>query len=166
MVYPNVSDPISVPAGTPDKTLFVSVDATYGTRDPQTGTLITLEDCAMGYWTEKNLTAAHGYDCDWLMARQHGKIVGVWQIDKSRGCMVSSAIPKKSWPSDNPMPPPQRRGCVLVPVDKRMEQRFIGQKVKLGRCHNSLRGYFIKPIPVFLNNRKNNCIGNGKSSSI
>lgn len=143
MVYPNVSDSVSVPAGTPDKTLFVCVDNTYGKTDPQTGALISLEDCAMGYWTEKNLASSRGYDCEWLMARCYGKIVGVWKIDRANGWQEPSAIPKRSWPSDRPTPPPVRRGCVLNPVDKEMENCFIGKEVHLGRCQNTLRGYFI-----------------------
>ena len=143
MVYPNVSDPISVPAGTPDKTLFVCVDQTYGTRDPNTGTLITLEDCARGYWTEDNLADSRGYDCDWLMARYNRIIVGVWKIDRTQGWMVPSATPKKSWPSDKPGPSPSRRGCALIPVDEDIENRFIGKEVHLGLSYNPLRGYFV-----------------------
>ena len=150
MFYPNVSDPTSIPAGTPDKTLFACVDRTYGTRDPKTGTLITLEDCAMGYWTENNLADSRGYDCDWLMARYDGIIVGVWKIDRTQGWKVPSAIPKKSWPSDNPTPPPQRRGCVLIPVDKETENRFVGNQVHLGRCQNTLRGYFVNTPSAIL----------------
>ena len=143
MVYPNVNGPISVPEGTPDKTLFVCVDKTYGTRDPDTGTLITPEDCARGYWTEYNLADSRGYNCDWLMARYNGIIVGVWKIDKAQGWMVPSATPKQSWPSDNPDPSPPRRGCALIPVDEETEKRFIGKEVHLGQCQNTLRGYFI-----------------------
>lgn len=145
MVYPAVKDQVSVPRGTPDKTLFVSVDNTFGIglKDPKTKQTVSLEDCARGYWTEKNLAALPGYDCDWLMARMRGRIVGVWKIDMQKGWMVPSATPKATWPSDQPIPPPPRRGCVLIPVDEGMEKQFLGKEVHLGRCRNSLRGYFL-----------------------
>ena len=139
MVYPKVKDQISVPQGTPDKTLFVSVDATWQER----GCPASLEDCARGYWTEQNLSAAHGYDCEWLMARKHRRIVGVWKIDRKKGWMIPSATPKVTWPSDNPKPPPARRGCVLMPVDEEKKRLFLGKVVHLGRNQNTLRGYFV-----------------------
>ena len=157
MFYPNVSDPTSIPSGTPDRTLFVCVDNTW----KQKGIPASLEDCARGYWTEANLEAAHAYDCDWLMARHHGKIVGVWKIDKRRW-MVPSATPKKTWPNDNPTDHP-RRGCILIPVDKEMEQCFIGKEVHLGRCPNSLRGYFIQQVPTSLNGGGNTYRSDGIS---
>ena len=89
MVYPQVSDKIDVPGGTPNGTLFVSVDGTWKKK----GMPANLEDCARGYWTEANLAASHGEDCDWLM-------------------------------------------------DEEIKDRFIGKIVYLGRCPNSLRGYF------------------------
>ena len=144
MIYPRIKDKVSVPKETPDKTLFVSVDNTYGKRlvDPQTKKLVSLEDCARGYWTEKNLIGAHGYDCDWLVARLHGVIVGVWKIDRQKGWMDPSVTPKKTWPSDKPKDRP-RSGCELVAADIDIWNKLVGQKVHLGRCHNSLRGIFL-----------------------
>ena len=147
MVCPNVSNKVSVPKGTPNGTLFVSVDGTYGKRycDPQTGKRVSLDDCARGYWTDANLAAAHADDCEWLMARQGGKIVGVWKINRTKGkygWMIPSATPKKTWPSDNPVDYP-RSGCELIPVDADVEKQFLGKQVHLGRNYNSLRGYFV-----------------------
>ena len=139
MVYPQVKDPISVPQGTPDKTLFVSVDGTWQEK----GCTASLEDCARGYWTEQNLSASHGYACEWLMARKHGRIVGVWKIDRKKGWMIPSATPKATWPSDKPISPPQRRGCELISVNEQVENRFLGKEVHLGRSKNTLRGYFV-----------------------
>ena len=138
MTYPVTKDKVKVPEGTPNGTLFVSVDGTWKVK----GNPSSLEDCARGYWPVKNLKAAHAYDCDWLMARKHGRIVGVWKIDKKKGWMDSSETPKKSWPEDKPTDIP-RNGCELIPVDSKIEAKFIGQAVNLGRCHNSLRGYFV-----------------------
>ena len=144
MVYPQVRDKVSVPNGTPNGTLFVCVDKTYGRGlcDSQTGKRVSLEDCARGYWTEANLSAAHGYGCDWLMARERGKIVGVWRIDRKQGWMDSSTTLKVTWPSDKPIPPPRRKGCALIHVDEKTRERFMNQKVHLGRNPNTLRGYF------------------------
>ena len=145
MIYPKISDPVSVPNGTPDKTLFVSVDKTFGVglKDPKTKQTVSLEDCARGYWKEQNLAAARGYDCDWLMARLHGRIVGVWKIDRTKGWMMPSVTPKSTWPSDKPVPPPSRRGCELIHVDDATQKKFLNKEVHLGRCQNSLRGYFL-----------------------
>ncbi|MBR3221515.1 MAG: hypothetical protein IKF72_04715 [Kiritimatiellae bacterium] len=146
MVYPNVKDKVTVPNGTPDKTLFVCVDETYGKGlcdPPKSGRRVSLEDCARGYWTEANLSASHGYDCEWLMARAKSKIVGVWRIDRKQGWMVPSATPKATWPSDKPTPLPRRRGCVLIPVDEETRKRFLNKEVHLGRNPNTLRGYFV-----------------------
>lgn len=144
MVYPNVRDMVTVLNGTPNGTLFVSVDGTYGKKivDPTTRQLVSLEDCARGYWTQANLAAAHGYDCDWIMARLRGKIVGVWKINRKKGWMDPSNTPKSTWPSDRPKDRP-RSGCELIPVDKEVWNRFVGKEVHLGRNQNSLRGYFI-----------------------
>ena len=139
MVYPQVNDPISIPQGTPDKTLFVSVDGTW----QENGCLASLEDCARGHWTEQNLSASHGYDCEWLMARKRGRIVGVWKIDRDRGWLIPSATPKVTCPSDKPKNPPARRGCVLISVDEETAGRFLGKEVHLGRNKNTLRGYFV-----------------------
>ena len=137
--YPVTKDKVRVPEGTPDGTLFVSVDGTWKVK----GNPYSLEDCARGYWTEKNLKSSHGYDCDWLMARKRGRIVGVWKINRKKGWMVPSATPKKSWPDDKPTDQP-RNGCELIVVDEETAEKFIGQEVHLGRSHNSLRGYFHK----------------------
>lgn len=144
MVYPNVSDEVSVPKGTPNGTLFVSVDGTWKKK----GCPATLVDCARGYWTDANLAAAHAEDCEWLMARQGGKIVGVWKINRNKGkngWMLPSATPKKTWPNDKPVDYP-RSGCELIPVEESIKKRFIGEPIHLGRCRNSLRGYFISNI--------------------
>lgn len=142
MVYPNIKDPVEVPEGTPSGTLFVCVDNTFGKGivDSMTKKPVSIEDCARGYWTRANLAAAHADQCDWLMARLHGKIEGVWKIDRQKGWMDSSATPKKTWPSDRPKDCP-RAGCELI-SDEEMAQKFIGRDVHLGRCPNTLRGYF------------------------
>lgn len=145
MIYPIVNSPVSVPNGTPDKTLFVSVDNSYGIgiKDPKTKQTVSLEDCARGYWEERNLASAHGYDCDWLMARLHGRIVGVWKINRKKGWMSPSATPKLTNPSDKSTPPPNRLGCELISVDEATKRQFLNEEVHLGRCHNPLRGYFV-----------------------
>ena len=148
MVYPAVKDPVSVPNGTPNGTLFVCVDETYGRKlcDPRTENRVSLEDCARGYWMEANIAAAHGYNCDWLMARLHGKIVEVWRIDKGQGThgwMDSSVTPKVTNPSDRPKSSPRKLGCVLIPVNIERRRSFLNQRIHLGRNLNPLRGYFI-----------------------
>ena len=139
MVYPKVKDEVIVPRGTPDRTLFVSVDGTWQKK----GNAATLEDCARGYWTVANLSAAHADECDWLMARKRGKIVGVWKISRQKGWMAPSESPKKSWKADKPTDHP-RLACELISVGEQMEKRYVGKAVHLGRCPNSLRGYFSK----------------------
>ena len=138
MVYPQVSDNVVVPEGTPNGTLFVSVDGTWKKK----GIPANLEDCARGYWTVANLAASHGKDCDWLMARKGGKIVGVWKIDRKKDWMIPPATPKATWPDDKPKDHP-RLGCELISVNEEIKDRFIGKIVHLGRCPNSLRGYFV-----------------------
>lgn len=138
-VYPNVSDEVSIPDGTPSGTLFVSVDGTFN----KSGCPGNLDDCARGYWTKANLAAAHAYDCEYIMARLHGKIVGVWKIDRKKGnqgWMDPALTPKVTFPSDKPKDYP-REGCELIDVEKTMWNKFVGQSVHLGRCPNSLRGY-------------------------
>lgn len=143
MVYPQVRDNVSVPPGTPNGTLFVCVDNTYGNqiRDTVTNNLVSLEDCARGYWTDGNLQAAHGYDCEWLMARCRGVIVGVWRIDRQRGWRCPRETPKATAPNDCPEDE-NRRGCALIDVGDDIRNQFIGEVVRLGRSHNPLRGYF------------------------
>ncbi len=142
MVYPIVNSRVSVPEGTPNGTLFVSVDGTFGIEPKESSQKASLEDCARGYWSVENLRAAHGEECSWLMARKGGKIIGVWRIDTTRGWMEPEASKKKTWPGDQPVPPPPRLGCDLKDVDEPTRNQFIGQVVHLGRCPNSLRGYF------------------------
>ena len=145
MVYPKiVKDLVSVPKGTPNRTLFVSVNKSWGKKitDPQTNRTVELEDCARGYWTEQNLVASRGCECEWLMATVNSCIVGVWKIDRKKGWMKPSDTPKVSHPSDKPIPPPKRKGCILIPVDMTVVQNFIGKVVHLGRNPNPLRGYF------------------------
>lgn len=145
MVYPQISGSVAVPNGTPNGTLFVSVNKTYGKKivEPLTNIPVSLEDCARGYWTVQNLSASRGPECEWLMATTNGCIVGVWRIDREKGWMNPTNTPKKTWPSDTPTTYPSRRGCVLIDVDEMTKQRFVGAQVHLGRCPNPLRGYFI-----------------------
>ena len=150
MVYPQVNDPVSIPCGTPNGTLFVPVNRTYGEQktDPLTRKRISLEDCARGYWREANLTASRGFNCDWLMATSFGRIVGVWKIDKYYGWLEPKLTPKATWPGDPSIYPNNnqglsRRGCILIPVDKATWDKFVGQEVCLGRNPNPLRGYFV-----------------------
>lgn len=138
MVYPKVKSGVDVPMGTPNGTLFVSVDGTW--ENPKLPG-VTLEDCARGYWTRANLAAAKADRCEWLMARKKGKIVGVWKINTKKGWMDPWVTPKKSWPSDMPKDRP-RGGCELIPVGEEMWKKFVGERVHLGRAHNTLRGCF------------------------
>lgn len=137
-VYPNVSDRVEVPRGTPNGTLFVSVDETY--QNPRLPG-VSLEDCARGYWTERNLAASHAEECDYLMARKHGRIVGAWRIDRKTGWLDPAKTPKRTWPQDRPLSPPPRKGCLVIEDEPRLGS-FIGQPVRLGRCPCTLRGYF------------------------
>ena len=135
-VYPSVSDQVSVPRGLPNGTLFVSVDKTF--QNPKIPG-VSLEDCARGYWTIANLKASHAYDCDYLMARQKGSIVGAWRIDRKTGWHDSSIIHKKTWSQDRPGA--DREACLLISDEANLGS-FIGKRVKLGRCPCSLRGFF------------------------
>ena len=142
MLYQNVTGDTFVPEGTPDGTLFVCVDSSWNIM-PCVARPASLEDCARGYWTKANLDAAHAAECTWLMARWHGIIVGAWRIERPRGAtawLPSYEESKETWPEDRPMPPPLRLACRLRRDDS--VERFIGQKVRLGRSPNSLRGYF------------------------
>ena len=149
-VYPNVNTPVSVPEGTPNGTLFVDVGQTYGVGvcDSITGKRVSLEDCARGYWTPGNLSAARASDCEWLVARMDRKIEGVWKINREIGWRESAKTPKKTWPSDRPdlrNPPEDRLACELLPDDTEVKEvylKIIGKEVHLGQAHNTLRGYF------------------------
>ena len=142
MVYPAVKDPVSVPNGTPDKTLFVSVGKSFGKglKEPKTGKTVSLEDCARGYWRERDLSDSHGYNCEWLMAMLRGKVIGVWKIDTNRGWLMSRANPSAT--RAVPTEPPSRRVCELISVEDAIWNRFVGREVHLGRHFNPLRGYF------------------------
>ena len=138
-VYPKVSDIISIPKGIPSGTLFVDVSESAKVVDGITNRHPNLEDRARGYWTVKNLKAAHAEMCDWLIARERGKIVGVWKINRDKGWMLPAQTPKKTWPTDNGGGSP-RLGCELIVTDE--FSQLIGQQVHLGRCPNSLRAWF------------------------
>ena len=142
MVYPAVRDPVFVPNGTPNKTLFVSVGESFGKglKDPKTGKTVSLEDCARGYWRERDLSESHGYNCEWLMATLQGKVVGVWKINRNRGWLRSRINPIAT--RQVPIEPPPRRVCELIPVEDAIWHRFVGCEVHLGRKFNPLRGYF------------------------
>lgn len=144
MIYPRTNDRVLVPKGTPNGTLFVCVDKTYGKgiRDTGTNQLVSLKDCAMGYWTDNNLQGAHGYDCQWVMARCRGRIVGVWKIDSNKGWRSPAEMPKETAPNDCPTDG-NRKGCALIDVGDDIKNQFVGKVVHLGRSHNPLRGYFI-----------------------
>lgn len=138
-VYPKVSDEVSVPKGMPNGTLFVEVTKSAKVIDGITKRHPNLEDRARGYWTVPNLKAAHADLCDWLVARERGKIVGVWKINRKKGWMDPTQTPKKTWPTDNGGDR-SRQGCEVIATDG--FNHLIGQRVHLGRCPNSLRSWF------------------------
>lgn len=145
MVYPRITrDEVLIPSCVPSGTLFVSVIKTHDKKkDGNPPKFVSLEDCARGYWTERNLLAAHAYECDYLVAQVHGEIVGAWRIDRTKGdCgwVDSQATPKKTWPSDRPVAQ-NRKGCELI-ADEALLKNLRGKRVHLGRSGNTLRGYF------------------------
>ena len=151
MLYPNVNG-ATVPPGIPSGTLFVSVRKTWQANNPVVPPNVSLEDCARGYWTVRCLTEAHADQCEYLMAQKKGVIVGAWKIDRTKGVngwMEPMLTPKKTWPNDclqHPIPS-DRRGCELkanceLIADVNLNQ-FVGQRVRVGRHFNPLRGYFI-----------------------
>ena len=148
MFYPNVNG-ATVPPGIPSGTLFVSVGQTWQTHNPTVPPNVSLEDCARGYWTVRCLTEAHADQCEYLMAQKKGVIVGAWKINRARGWMEPTLTPKVTWPEDcrqHPIPS-NRRGCELkanceLIADVNLNQ-FVGQRVRVGRHFNPLRGYFI-----------------------
>ena len=146
MVYPQVTNTVLVPDKTPNGTLFVSIAKCYEIEPRENpGHPASLEDCARGYWSIRNLHAARGEDCCWLMAHRDGRILGVWIIDRSKGqngWMNPSDTPKETWPNDRPGPESQRVGCELIPVDDQTWNRFYNKEVHLGRTPNPMRGYF------------------------
>lgn len=148
MVYPHITkDEVIIPTEVPSGTLFVSVACSYGKKRDKDGNplkQVSLEDCARGYWTLANLKSAHAFECDYLVAHVHGKIVGAWRIDHKRGdrgWMDPQSTPKKTWTSDCPAEPPKRKGCELF-EELSLVEKLLGKRVKLGRCGNTLRGYF------------------------
>ena len=148
MVYPNVRTDVQVPAGTPNGTLFICVAQTYGIgiKSKITKKLVSLEDCARGYWRNWNLSQAHADKCEWLMAHCGGEIQGVWKIDRTKGnngWLPAKQVPKPTWPEDSRNNASNASACHLIPVDGQMRQNFVGKAVHLGRAFNPLRGYFI-----------------------
>ena len=143
MVYPRIAkDQVVIPSGTPDRTLFVCVTKTYGVHLPENQMrCASPEDCSRGYWKNCHVTAAHAEDCDWLFAHKNRRIVEVFRIDRKKGWVDSRQSPKKSWPSDKP-PVGTRKACEVT-HDAAMTSRFKGAIVRLGRCQNPLRGYFV-----------------------
>ena len=147
-VYPNVNTTVEVPKGTPNGTLFVDVGKTYGVGicDPATGKRVSLEDCARGYWKIQNLSQAHASRCNWIVARIKGRIKGVWKIDTKFGWKDSSLEAKPTWPSDQPFKQGEKREiCRVLPDDAEtveLRAKLIDKPVHLGRCFNTLRGYF------------------------
>ena len=145
---PPSKDKVRVPEETPCGTLFVEVGKYYGKgfKDPLTNQVVSLEDCARGYWTPANLNQAHAYDCKWLAARMDGKIVSIWKIDTKFGWKDSSLDAKPTWPSDQPFKQGEKREiCRVLPDDAEtveLRAKLIDKPVHLGRCFNTLRGYF------------------------
>lgn len=138
-IYPKVPDAVGVPKGTPPCVLFVDVTVSANVIDGITKRTPSMVDRARGYWTVANLKAAHADMCDWLIAREHGVIVGVWKINRKKGWVDPSLTPKKTWPTDTGDGIP-RQGCELIKADE--FQFLIGKRVHLGRCPNSLRAIF------------------------
>lgn len=141
MVYPRITkSQVGVPAGTPDRTLFVCVTDSY--EEELKGNPFKhadLEDCARGYWRVGDIRSSHAKNCDWLFAHKHGRIVGVFRIDRPKGWVDWRLSPKKTWPTDSCSD--KREACEVIP-DAAMSKKFDGQIVHLGRCPNPLRGYF------------------------
>ena len=132
-VYPKVSDVISIPKGIPSGTLFVEITASGRIVDSITNRHPNPEDRARGYWTVPNLKAAHADQCDWLMAREHGRIVGVWKIDRTKGWRDMRLTPKKTWPTDVADGRP-RMGCDLIATEEYASligTRFILEDVQI-----------------------------------
>ena len=140
--YPKVNTEVVVPDATPNGSLFVDVGATSGKLiNPQTGQIAQDVDCARGYWKSANLNGANYGACDYLIARKSGKIVGVWQINKTKGWKnvgTNSQIP--SVPSCHDT---SRMFCELLPVSKDLWGSLIGESVHLGRSKNTIRGVFL-----------------------
>jgi hypothetical protein len=147
MVYPKITkSQVEVPLETPYRTLFVCVSKTYGTqKDGNPLRLVSLDDCARGYWTNKNMASAHAEECDWLFAHKNQRIVGVFKINHKKGWVEAHACSKPTWPSDiKNVALGTRKGALELTLDEGMTKKFSGKVVHLGRCQNPLRGYFMK----------------------
>lgn len=114
------------------KTILVCVSKTWGVGKVSTVTKkrISLVDCSRGYW--RIVGSKKAPQCECLMAVSNGEIVGVWEIDKTKGnngWMKPAQTPKKTWPEDCGLGCP-RLGCELIspnresPVITEMRRKF------------------------------------------
>jgi hypothetical protein len=143
-VCPRVKDNVIVPDGVPNGTLFVCVTDTYGNglKNPRNGKLVSLEDCARGFWWEANLLASHYMNCQWLAAHSKGKILGIWKIDQWSPMTEETVVALNR---GDPIKP-KRLYCSLKFNDaevQKVQSLVVGKNVKLGRCPNPLRGFFV-----------------------
>lgn len=120
------------------KTILVCVSKTWGIGKISTVTKkrISLEDCSRGYW--RIVGSKKAPQCECLMAVSEGEIVGVWEIDKTKGnngWMRPAQTPKKTWPEDRGLGCP-RLGCELIspsresPVIAEMRRKFRNMRVQ------------------------------------
>ena len=107
------------------KTILVCVSRTWGIGKVSTVTKkrISLVDCSRGYW--RIVGSKKAPQCECLMAVSKGEIVGVWEIDKTKGnngWMKPAQTPKRTWPEDKGADCP-RIGCEFVSMNN--ESRII-----------------------------------------
>lgn len=111
-------------------TMMVCVSQTWGKaiQSEMTGKRVSLEDCARGYWRLSGSSRAGR--AKWLMAFDKGVIVGVWKIG-DKGWMRCENSPKKTWPEDldSLKDAELRRVCELLPVDRKIWNKYVGVRI-------------------------------------
>lgn len=143
-IYPKVKDNVTVPDCVPNGTLFVCVTNSYGKglKNQRTGKLVSLEDCARGFWMEANLQASQYMNCQWLAAYSKGKILGIWKIDQWSTMTEETVAALNRGDAITP----RKLCCTLKSIDaevQNVQSLVVGKNVKLGRCPNPLRGFFV-----------------------
>lgn len=111
-------------------TMMVCVSQTWGKakKSDVTDKRVSLEDCARGYW--RVARSARAQKAKWLMAFDKGVIVGVWEIGE-KGWMRCDESPKKTCPEDlnNLKDAELRRVCELLPVDRKIWDKYVGVRI-------------------------------------
>lgn len=84
----------------------------------------SLYDATRGYWSVGK--SGKAYKCKWVVASYRGRVMEVYEIDRSKLWMTWQESPKKSMPNDQPANPKRRAFEGRIAPDE-IRAKFIGR---------------------------------------